>query len=555
MPTVPRYDEPQVQERGMPGFRDQAAAPIEAFGGGASNAAVFEAARGIAGKAQDIHLQEMVRANQLANQGHDAELMKAESRIQSDVENMLGKNAAGAPEYINAEWKKTVDEVRKQAANDEQKAAIDRIASIRLQNLNKVSQSHMSKQFRVHDDQQTVSYLALARDQALQNYQDPDRVSLAIYQQEMELEKFAERHGLSPEDLAFKKSQAVSQTHAGVLERMLDSGQDLAAQKYYAEHKEFFTGEDAGKVEKVLEEGTLRGASQREADAIVAKHGSLTSALTAAKAIEDPKLRDAVTERVRNDFTLKDAAKRDGLERLHLQAVNRIEQGGSWDDIPASQKAVMPQEMRESLQRYAQKKAEGTHIPAAGAEYYNLKLKAAEPKTRPEFLQMDLNFYRGKVRDNELKELIDIQTDAKKGGKDGEAALDGFMTDFQVADGVMKEIGIKPDSKKGAAFRRRLDQAAAVQMQSTGKKLSNDELRTIADSLAVNVVTDKGLWNTEKRLLDLEDGEEIEAVEFDEIPAKERKRFEDFLKSKGAKPTPEAVEALYAQYLRNLHGR
>ncbi len=163
----------------------------------------------------------------------------------------------------------------------------------------------------------------------------------------------ANREGRSPEWVKEQVGDAQSKTHAAVVQRMLANGQDQAASEYYKSIKDQIGGGEVTQVEKALEEGTLRGQSQRESDKIVAGSNNLTSALDQARKIEDPKLRDETTSRVKDFYTTKRMAENESKEQDYVGATNIIEKTKDFDNVPPGMLTKMSPAERTSLRNYA----------------------------------------------------------------------------------------------------------------------------------------------------------------------------------------------------------
>src|SRR5690606_38314386 len=88
----------------------------------------------------------------------------------------------------------------------------------------------------------------------------------------------SEDGGMS-EELKRQLMENDSRLHASVISARLAANQDQAAKQYYEENKESIQGTDRIKIERELEVGTIRGEAQRQTEAIVQKHTTLSGAL------------------------------------------------------------------------------------------------------------------------------------------------------------------------------------------------------------------------------------------------------------------------------------
>jgi len=544
---IPKYNSGQIQERGYSNSQLSTNAPIEAFGGGAQKAI---------GEAQKFILQEKENADQLVTTEVYAQLKQKKNDLifnpETGLMNRKGKDAFGAPDEYLPQFDKSVEEITKGLSQSQQEKVRKLVLSERL-DLDESINKHMSRERVVYDDEVTKTGIIASQDDAVRNYKDYNKVLSSLDEQHALVEAQARRNGLGDDWVKAQMSQLSSKTHTGVMSRMLADGDDLAASKYYQANKDFFTGADATRITKELEEGSLRGTSQRISDGIVSKAGSLSVAIGEVKKIEDPKVRDATMERVKSEFTMRDAVKRDREEQLFLKATNILEKGGGYDSIPPGDIAQMPLSQRSALRSYMSSKE------SDATTYYNLKTMAATPELRDKFLQTNLMEYAGKLSKADFKDLVTDQAALRKGDGKTEAKLDGFLGDKSVVDQVAQSAGFLPgrfasDSEKTKynAFLAAVNKEQIAHQKRTGKPASSEEVRGIADQLVIKGTTDKGfIFDTKKMLFEATDKEEFD-IGIEDIPKAEIKRIQDVLKSRNMPDSDTSILSLYKAKLKGM---
>ncbi len=383
---------------------------------------------------------------------------------------------------------------------------------------------------------------------------NPGKVDSAIKNQEAIIIDRANREGRSPEWVKEQVGDAQSKTHSSVIQRMLANGQDMAASEYYKSIKDQIGGGEVTQVEKSLEEGTLRGQSQRESDKIVGSTKDLTSALDQARKIEDPKLRDETTSRVKDFFTTKRLAENEAKETDYVGATNIIEKTKNFDNVPPNLLVKMTPAERTSLRNYADNLREGKKPVTNWDDFYNLRTMASSNSTKTKFMQTNLMEYRPSLADSEFKELANLQAQLRNGDEKAEKTLDGYRTDAQIVDGALTSAGFDAtpkqgtdDAKKVNQFRRKVDERIAQHQQNTGKKATNEEVQSIVDTMMVEGVSEKGwIWDTKKRLFELNPGESIE-IGVDDVPPAEKAKIESALKKNGMPVTSENIVKLFSK--------
>lgn len=324
MPTVPTYGMPKVDRAALPGFRVSTGAPSEAF-----QPAPPIDLQGVQKVLGDYVAENKKKADTLAVTDAESQLADAETKLLYDPKtgylNRHGKDAFTVGQEFDTEWQQRVSDISAALGNDDQKAAFSIASKQRHSDVNRVIQHHVSNEITNYDNQTTESAVSNERNTAIASYNDPERIDLAIQRQAKWLTERGRRLGEPDEQIAEQINQAVSQTHVGVISRMLANEEDLNAKAYYDKHKIEISGADTVNVEKSLEEGSARGESQRQADAIVRKYPDRQAALDEVDKIKDPKVRDMTEERVNSFFSRKRQALTEMREDLYMQSTNIID--------------------------------------------------------------------------------------------------------------------------------------------------------------------------------------------------------------------------------------
>jgi hypothetical protein len=557
MPKIPVYERQLVQDRGTPNVRIGVDAPASAFGGGEQQAIET------AGKAFDIVADTYAKAKQDADTtAAQAEIIKLKNSknflLNDPTQGALytkGTNALGVVDKTLEAFDKQSAEREAAAANDDQKNLIRSFAASYRSDLQNDLMKHAGKEGQALQEQVADSGIKAAQDEAILNANDPEKIAKNMIEVNAYAADKARRLGMDGTTTKLYIQTEVSKTHSAILERKLNNGDDLAASEYFKANRDQFTGADASRLEKVLEEGSLRGESQRQTDAIMQAGLGPAAALEETRKIQDPKLRDETQRRVKDEYANRDFVRRQNEEQRSISVANLIDKTKSFDSIPAATVAGMSDAERTRWRTYANNLASGKEVPENSKDYYNLKLMAGNPETRNKFLQTNLLDYATSVKGTQLSELIKDQADARNGKGDALTKLDGFMSDAQIASDALKNLRYKEDSEEGRTFRSRLDQITAEKSRALGRKLTNDEMRTEANNLAVNVVTDKGwLWNSSKPAFLLAPEDQIQDIDIKTIPRTERANIEAALKRAGKPANPANISALYGRMLGGRRG-
>lgn len=358
MPTkVPAYQRAAKPEA-LPGVRLNPNVPKGTYGGmsGSRDAAL------------DAFAKYKKDADEVAVMDADRALSEFENRALYDPKtgalNKRGKDSFGAPEQVMSDFDKHAGEVYNSLGNDTQRVAFRRFQETRRRDIDRALQRHVSEEIKRHDDQTTEAFVVNEHEAAVLNYKDPERISHSVARIQDRYAQYAGRNGLPEEWIKQKVETATSKVHAGVIQRHLANGDDRFAKEYFEANKAGMSrGTDLAAVEKALEEGSLRGESQRQTDTILLAHGAKpdrADALAEAKKLKDPKIRDLVEERVNKYYTERHAAELEQMRTLYVGATNTIDKTGDENKIDPSVWSKFSLEQRTALKAYAKNKREGT---------------------------------------------------------------------------------------------------------------------------------------------------------------------------------------------------
>jgi hypothetical protein len=286
---------------------------------------------------------------------------------------------------------------------------------------------------------------------------------------------------------------------------------------------------------------TVRRESQAQEDAIVAKYGTSTAALKAARDIENPEVRDSTVNRIKVRQAEAKQAELEHAEALSEEALAFINEGGKFADLPLKIKNGLKPSTLNSLRSYAEQMAGGgvrRTDPEALIELS--ELSADDPQ---KFGEMNLLEYRPKLSDGDFEEFVDLQRKIRTGSLDGKAT--GFMTINQVRDERLRDIfgSAQPASKEGpkvSASRRKFvsmyENRLRAFREETGKRPGTDDARKILDEMTAEVAID---WGRDKPVYELDEGD------IPDVPDADRNEIIRELQKRGKPVTEEAIVNLY----------
>lgn len=506
MPRVPTLSR-QVGPRALPDTRQSFVPSAASFGAN------------LAGDVQQVALQ-LYERKQAASD--DAALLEFDNGLaqwehtrlhdpNAGVLNTVkGKDALDLSNTLGEEY----DTVSSEAIGKllpRQQAAAQRLALRRREGIISTLDTYGSREGDAYEQAQVESSLKTSVQLGIANATDPVRLKTELDRQQMIVGMAAEKRGLPPEVRDQQIADLRTATVGGAIDQLLAVGRDQAAQALFDATKDGLTGDKLAGIERALEEGNLRGEGQRQSDRIMATAKTLGDAREAVKAIDNPKLRDEVQQRVEHEWALNSRQQQDAEEQTLITAYNLVESGGL-KAIPPATWTTLSGGARSSLRAYAKQLAEGSR-PTVKTDYETLYALIRQSAEDPEaFAKQPLLSYKHKLSDGDFEQLAHAQAAVISGGKKGSAAqLDDYRTELQTVDQVLGQSGIDPnppktkgdDAAKVAWLRGQIASEVRRVQDVTKKKVTNDELEAITRRLLGVQVLDRGWFrNSTQPLMD-----------------------------------------------------
>lgn len=559
MPTVERYGGRRVVTNALPGVRKTAAETDVSTGATYEEAKARSSQQGlgqfgeqVAGTGLVLYQREVERADNVALMEADRKLGEWENeRLYNPEKGALtikGKAAMPLPEEVGAEFNTLTGELEAGLKTPRQRDAFARVKAQRAVSLDATLRRHVFGEMQTYQKEELQGLIENSQTMAIQNANDPRRVGEELDRMRSAIKASGPQLGLGPEAIKQQLENVTSATHVGVINRLLANEQTAKANAYFQEAKGEISGDALAGVEKALDEGTLRGESQKAADKIIATGDSLTKQREAVRAIEDPKLRDATMERIEHEASIKDREDRERDEATLTKAYTLVDKTHNVNAIDPATWAGMSGGSRSALRSYAEHLAKGIPVETDLGTYYGLMRKAAEDPQG--FSTQNLLEQKARLGETEFKQLAELQLSIRKGdAARADKELAGFRTKSDIIENSVVAYGLdpraKPDTPAGRAIAtlQRMVDLRVDAVQSGGKKATNVEIQQIVDDvLSAQAPGRKGSWlglvtsdpffdENPKRVVDMTIGD---------VPAGERSHIEAALRRAG-KPISDAM--------------
>lgn len=526
--------------------------------------------------------KEKQKADNAWSQDYDAKTLNQmnESLYNKDsgaLTTRKGELAINATDEYSGQYKKYLDELDATANNEEQKAMASLIRQKRERDLREYLMRHESGETQKVAKSRLDSSLDAYYNDSVINHSNPNRVEQNLRMQAAAIQSYNAQNGIPNEQTDEEVRKYSSRTRAAIVEKMLDTGNDMGAQSYFTAVEKNLNADDAEKLRKALELGSLRGESQRVTDNILKTHTSYEAAMEAVKerTSNNPKLRDKVEDRVEREFKMREAVAKNSTEETFNRVWNGLGQTKSLtpfiSDVyklpPSMQRQLELQEKRlnnpgprtNDIQTFTKYMVMGdkiAQVPESEINALEEKLDAAHHDQLIRRWAIAKNPKKDKKKEIELKGQLTDEEMVFEGLRDG--GIGGIKS-----SDLKSKLGSKGNEKKAAAYNEHMKRFndAVDQLQSeSGKKATYEQKQKLLDQIIVKEVKVKKsrlgfdfLSKDERKPVDQLSEEDRKNVYVDDIkmvPRLDRNKIKEALQRRGIEPTDEKILELYSRKLK-----
>jgi hypothetical protein len=568
MPTIPLYNQPQVETRALPGSRQSSVASPSLFGAGADQQVELGNNLMQAGSqlnAIAVKLQERENADRLfqAETSLKDEYLKHEQSIRE----RKGQNAWGVTteteEWFAEQEKKHVDGL----GNDVQRSLFkQQISRMRQSAMGTISTYESGERRRSIEESASASIVgsinmaaaAAADGRALGTATPapavdgvpgvavpaaPNPITGIKSDILKRVQVIATLNGWSPERKQMEEAEHLTNLHKQVIQAVIDKD-PTRAREYYEANKEEINGAEREGVEKVLQVGGQKLLAQTFADEVDASGMGEAEAIAAARAKFSGEDEAAAVAEVKIRFAETQGARERAQRDASDTAWGVYARTGRVSAIPSSVLAALDGRDLAALKDHARIRAEraagGASVKTDFGTYYDLRQMAVSD---PEgFRKVDLRRYTGKLSGSDLQEMASLQTGKPKEIKDAATLTQQLSSTYDTLG-----WGTSAREQKGA-FDRAVTDAINTEQTRRGKELDYTERQAIIDRMAIEGDVN-GMWpGGGRRFYEVQGKPEAEKF-MPEIPATEKQQLVDrFTKRKGRAPSKDEINQIYKQW-------
>lgn len=492
MAIIPTQKEPSVQETATPGVMSTADdfGAVQARQGSQLGNTVSQSGSLLS----DVAAREQDRENITMVQSATAAYESKMNEFKREADKRRGYQAKGLTAEADDFSNKQIEEQLKSIDNDVAKQAFRvKAMSSHRKKLSVFAGFEDSNLERAQLDAHHASTKS-AIDGAIAYHNDSDVVSGNKRTISNNIDVEALQYGYDDATKKQKKQDAYNLLHKGVIGAKLADGDYAGAEEYFKKNKKEIDGSTLINVENSLKSHSVKKRAQEETDELVVKGLSETDALSQARAIDDPDVRDQVVTRIKQRFSEKKQAETEQYNS-NLEALSKhIVGGGSWDEIPPEAKTMLKSDDYSKLKKLAQTGSEPETDWVAWTVVQEKMV--SDPKwVKDNYASLLLKL--GPTEQSKLRTFVDK-------GLDG-AQFSVIQTKNQIFKSVQNVLGIEKNDVKVSELAQRFDSEIEAIESETGKKATNKDIQKIADRMLIDVTKERDvLWDTSFKVGDVE---------------------------------------------------
>ncbi|WP_417793090.1 hypothetical protein [Terasakiella pusilla] len=492
--------------------------------GGDKAQAMMEAGRDLGRTADLLHK----RALDMKKEDQDAELEKAELLYSDEVRKLLqdpekgyftikGKAAFDAHDTTVSNLKKAADQITAKWSEGMRQRFNEKVSARRNTALDQMAR-HAASERNQHFIDLRKAQVEKAGDDAVANWTDHKALDAAIDRGLEAVHELGRLQGWSKEVTDQAKFNIQSAMHSKVLDRMIVESPSMA-KAYFSKNKEEIDPEQQAKYQDQINTQAILQQAQSISDNLGRMGLDYGQQLQEVQKLTDPELRKEVLKLVDANQKRIKAIRQDRHDRLSNEAWNIVEKELSTKNLSPEMRTVLDGDEIEKMDKYASDKLGGKPIQTNWETYYALSTMATDNKEA--FAKLNLMTMRPELSDADFKQFVNLQQSAKT----NDAEYTKVMTPNQMVNSVSIQMDLS--KKKTAQLQQALQNEVYAFETATGKKATPKDVQDLLDNRLLTEVRVGGmLWDSEKHVFELEDGERNKvSIKLDQIGTGQRRRL------------------------------
>jgi hypothetical protein len=495
---VPRY-EGEINVNSLPGERVPTQAPLESFGGGDAMNTAMNAATQLIKKGRDnADRIKIMDANNRATELKNRILHGYKSDDGQQVLGALdqqGENALALPDSVKKQYDEGISKIYENLNSRQQGLFRQLDDEIRLSVNDRVN-SHIGNEYKKLQLSTMNSSVEINQNDAISNFSDEKQVGLAISKIKASIDAGGKMAGWDKNMIKEATDKKVSETHLGIVRRLLDNGDDMKADEYYKKNYNSFTGEDKQSIDKVLSGAKEDREVYRVHDDIMAKKVSESRAKEMIKELYDAgkisaQVRKESTQMIEHSFSRTRAAADESQRNINIALANALDQNGG--DFNATEVKRLLRgattDTRNSALNYSQfVRNGGKSSDPLDYDDIESKLLSADPQIRNSVTQAEITDLNRRINDKgerSRETLLKYYSLNKRNDESFLKKVGDHASETELINNKLVDIGVKAKSNTAKELESRYKAEIRAQQQLQEKPLTREQKVKILDQLTL----------------------------------------------------------------------
>lgn len=497
MPSLATYNQPQVDQRALPGARQDSVASPELLGAtGQQNERFGRNAQSAGSDLLGIATDMQTRQNADMVFRAETSLKTEYIAFENEVRQRRGADAYGVAKETADWWDKKSREHSDGLENPVQQYLFNQVAQkLKIPSLDVVS-GYEIEQRRASVRESATASIASSANLAAANATNPIAVAIARDDIIKRTQILGKVDGWGADKRDFEIQNNLSTMHTQVIQNLADTD-PTSAKAYFEKNKGEVNGGQYDSIDKLLKHaGTLQTA-QKAVDALSAMEASEAEGLAQIRGNYEGEERKQAEIMWKERSMEKDKMREQSQKGAADSAWDVYQRTKKISAIPPSVWQAMDGKDRIVMEDRAAKDAEGKPVKTNFSQYYDLTRMAQDEPMK--FAGTDLRRYTTVIGEADLERLVGMQGAIKTDAGKGVAEIGTQLT---VAHNQMK-WGESDKEKKGlfdATVLNTLDQ----EQQAKGKKLTFEERQKVIDRMMIQGDTNGWLPFGDKRYFEVQ---------------------------------------------------
>lgn len=528
-----------------------------------------QALTGLLDHGSQVIQREQGKANAAQLDAFETSLREEQNRLIHDKESGFYNKRGGDTLQASVEYEEQFNKFKEEGLKGLGNTDVRRQASLLSRkyqsDFKRQVDGHTSRQMEQHHDGQYQANMKSLMNDAALNYKEysangSSKVQANLDQLDVATFNYAERKGMSQEQLEALRTDTKSQYHEAIVKQAINNGEDLRAMDYYKSVADGdrktknaisknLNAETSLRLEGMVRDASIRGESQRTVDKIMEADMPYGEARKQIRENTRPEVREKALRLHKERHLEKEFIREEKRDTEAKGIIDHIRKYQSDKGLTPEQHDLMKdKKFSNAIGKIRELQAQGFEVttsPGVKNKLMDLLTEAdANPKVRTMILnKLDPFEYILELSPRDLDYFIQKKAELKKGilkGKDA-AKLKEHRSTGSMIKSTLAANNVT-NKEKQAEITNRIH-AEISQRQEKGEVLKPSDTQAIADYHFRKVkIENETLWiDREKPIYELTEKDRKKIM----VPADYSQKATEILRKLGRKPTRDNILKMY----------